>query len=114
MSEYQDDRRNDQRNTDEHMVSSTFELKKRLLERAQSGQSKYTAAEMISLISSHVKRAKEIPPEHEKALEKVRGVHEPRSIMALNAIEDALGTGRRFTAEPSKAAFIMPENSTLN
>ncbi len=114
MSEDQDDRKNnDQRNADQ-LVSSTFELKKRLLERAQSGQSKYTAVQMISLIINHVRRAKEIPPEHEKALEKVRGVKEPRSIMALNAIEDALGTGRRFTAEPSQAAFIMPETTTIN
>jgi hypothetical protein len=99
---------------DERIVTSTLELKKRLLERAQNGQSRYSAAEMISLICNRVKRAKEIPPEHEKALEKVRGVNEPRSVMALNAIEDALGTGRRFTARPQELVCIMPESPTLN
>ena len=95
-------------------VSSTFELKKRLLERALNGQSKYSSSEMISLILARVKKAKEIPAEHAAALEKVRGVNEPRSIMALNAIEDALGTGRRFTAAAPELVCIMPENSTVN
>src|ERR1700761_3627822 len=95
-------------------ICSTYELKKRLLERALNGQSKYSSAEMISLILARVKKAKEIPAEHAAALEKVRGVHEPRSIMALNAIEEALGTGRRFTAAPAESFCIMPENPTLN
>jgi hypothetical protein len=95
-------------------VSSTYELKKRLLERALNGQSKYSPSEMISLICARVKKAKDIPAEHEAALEKVRGVSEPRSVMALNALEEALGTGRRFTAAPAELVCIMPENPTVN
>lgn len=95
-------------------VSSTFELKKRLLERALKGQSKYTHAEMIALICARVKKAKEIPAEHEAALERVRGVSEPRSVMALNAIEAALGTGRSFTATPPELFCILPEHDTVN
>lgn len=95
-------------------VSSTFELKKRLLERALKGQSKYTHAEMIALICDRVRKSRDIPPEHEAALEKVRGVSEPRSVMALNAIEDALGTGRSFTAAPQELFCVLPEHDTVN
>src|SRR3982751_4326591 len=99
---------------EEPTVSSTYELKKRLLERALKGQSKYSPAEMISLICARVKKAKEIPADHAVVLEKVRGIKEPRSVMALNALEEALGTGRRFTAAPQEVFCIMPENTTIN
>ena len=99
---------------DDTLVSSTFELKKRLLERARTGQSRYSEAEMIALILARVKAARTLSPEHEEALDKVRGVYEPRSIMALNAIEDALGTGRRFTAAPVDFITMHVENNAIN
>jgi hypothetical protein len=99
---------------DDQTVSSTYELKKRLLERALKGQSRYTHAEMIALICDRVRKAKEMPTAHAVALEKVRGVREPRSVMALNALEQALGTGRTFTAAQPGLFCIMPENPTVN
>ena len=99
---------------DEPLVSSTFELKKRLLERARNGESRYSEAEMIAMIMARIKNAREIPPDHAKALDKVRGVYEPRSIMALNAIEEALGTGRRFTAAPAEFLAMPVDGGTIN
>ena len=99
---------------DDTLVSSTYALKKRLLERARKGESKYSEAEMIAKIMERVKNARTLSEEHEKALDKVRGVYEPRSIMALNAIEDALGTGRRFTAAPAEFILMKTESDAIN
>ncbi len=88
---------------------SAEQIRERLLKRAFEGQSRYSVAEMMDLIHKHQQRAHEIPIEHEVELWEIEH-HEPRAVRALNLIEKAEGTGRRFTGLPG----MKPPTSSIN
>jgi hypothetical protein len=55
-------------------VRTRYDIKKSLLRRAMSGESQYSAQEMILLILWIQSRARNIPDEHEKELDLIREV----------------------------------------
>ena len=55
-------------------VRTRHDIKKALLRRAMSGQSQYTAKEMILLILWVQSRARHIPETHEKELDMIREI----------------------------------------
>lgn len=79
---------------------SSLELKKALLKRAFSGESKYSGSEMIAKIQEATRRAREIPEEHQEALDDIKATSQ--------AIQDCL-----LRAQERKAAGVVQDPPEL-
>lgn len=89
-----------------HGARSRLDLKKKLLRKAFDGHSSRTPAQMIALITEHLRRAREIPDEHQQELDDIRAVKEE--------ILDCLRRAQPFEIPPELEPYIAEERARLH